>query len=116
MKYRPHTSPSLLETAATVWDYPARWELLLWYRCLRKYPYPSDVIAAIMAGERSKEYSHYPCRVSPEHWHIGRGHNKADPSKLLSRAKRSYRKAVRDEVIERHERKQRVVEQERVSA
>lgn len=109
-KYHPNLSArSLTTTDNHLTQYPAHWELLRWYRCWRKYPYPSDVIAALMVEMRTDGYAHYPCPVDPTHWHIGRGGNGADPRKLLQRAKRSYRKAVRDELWREYERKQALV-------
>lgn len=102
MKYHAYLSPRLLTTVEDpLRNYPAGWELLRWYRCLRKYPYESEVIAALVAEVRGEEYSHYPCPINPAHWHIGRGgppKNKAQ----YSQAKRVFRKAVRDEIWREH--------------
>lgn len=83
-------------------DYPAYWELMRWYLCWRKVPYPTEVIAALVAEGRSEEYSHYPCPLDPTHWHIGRGGGKKDHRRRLAQAKRTYRKAVRDEIWRAH--------------
>lgn len=110
MKYHAHRSPRTLTTTSDpLREYPATWELLRWYRCFRKVPYPTEIIASILAEERSSEYRHYPCPLDPTHWHIGRGGNRANPKYLVQRAKRTYRKAVRDEIWMEHE---RVVQQE----
>lgn len=106
MKYHANVSPRSLSTVTDpLREYPAHWELLRWYRCWRKYPYPNEVSAFLIAEKRSEEYRHYPCPVDSTHWHIGRGRNKADPAKLSQRAKRSYRKAVRDEIWREYEQK-----------
>ncbi len=112
MKYITYMSARDLQTPKSVMEYPAYWELMKWYKCWRKIPYPSEVIAAIIAEERSEEYRHYPCPLYPHHWHIGRGGGLADKRKLTQRAKRSYRKAVRDEIWAEHEEKLRVVREE----
>ena len=110
MRYHAHTSPRTLSTVTDpIRLYPAHWELMRWYDCWRKYPYPTDLIAALIADERPEEYRHYPCPVNPEHWHIGRGGNHADPKYRSQRAKRSYRKAVRDEIRTEIQGRQRVV-------
>lgn len=102
-KYHPHLSPRTLTTVDNpLLGYPAYWELMKWYKCWRKYPYPSEVIAALVVETRPEAYQHYPCPLDPTHWHIGRGRNGADPRKLAQRAKRSYRKAVRDEIWREH--------------
>ena len=83
--------------------YPAYWELMKWYFCWRKVPYPTEVIAALIVQDRSEEYSHYPCPlVDGAHWHIGRGGRNGDPKRRLAQAKRTYRKAVRDEIWRAH--------------
>lgn len=102
MRYRPEMSPSLLETALEdpLSGYPARWELMRWYLCWRKYPYPTEAIAFLVAEGRSAEYAHYPCPLDPTHWHIGRGGGQNGSKQRYIQAKRVYRKAVRDEKIE----------------
>ena len=103
MKYHPHLSPrSLVTVENPLVGYPKYWELLKWYTCWRKVPYESDAIAFLVADGRSEEYRHYPCPIHPEHWHVGRGRNQADPRKRIQRAKRTYRKAVRDEIWREH--------------
>lgn len=88
--------------------YPAYWELMKWYLCWRKYPYPSELTAAFVAEERAEGYRHYPCPLDPTHWHIGRGDGHKSVKHRLPQAKRTYRKAVRDEIWRNH-----VVQQER---
>ena len=113
MKYLTYVSPRTLSTVKDpIREYPSTWELLKWYLCWRKVPYLSEIFAAFLAEERSEEYGHYPCPVDPTHWHIGRGHNKADPRYRIQRAKRVYRKAVRDEIWAEHEERMSVLEQE----
>lgn len=114
VKYHANVSPRTLSTVNgdPLANYPKHWELLRWYKCWRKLPYPSDLIAALIAETRSEEYRHYPCPFEPTHWHIGRGGNRANPRQLLQRAKRTYRKAVRDEIWAEYEEKQRVVREE----
>lgn len=103
MKYRPHTSPRSLTTVVNpLLGYPDRWELMKWYLCWRKYPYPSEVIAALMVEVRNDEYAHYPCPLDGSHWHIGRGGGGNSSNKRLIQAKRTYRKAVRDEIWREH--------------
>ena len=100
MKYHTHRSPRTLETVQgdPLKSYPAYWELMKWYLCWRKVPYPSDAIAGLLVETRGEEYSHYPCPLDTSHWHIGRGGNKSDLKKRVQQAKRTYRKAVRDEI------------------
>lgn len=98
-RYRAYTSPrSLTTTTDHLRVYPQHWELMRWYLCWRKFPYPVEGHALLLAEGRGEEYSHYPCPKNPEHWHIGRGHNQAPKNMLTNRAKRVYRKAVRDEI------------------
>jgi hypothetical protein len=115
VKYHANMSPRSLSTVRDhIREYPARWELLRWYKCWRKLPYPSDLIAALIAEERPG-YSHYPCPYGEPHWHIGRGGNKANPAQLTQRAKRVYRKAVRDEIwadYEQEQQRQEAAQQE----
>lgn len=109
-RYFAHVSPRTLSTVTDpIRSYPANWELMHWYDCWRKYPYPVEVAAAIVAERRSEEYRHYPCPRDPSHWHVGRGGNQANPKYRLQRAKRSYRKAVRDEIRTEIEERMRVV-------
>lgn len=116
MKYHPNMSPRSLTTVEDhLRHYPKYWELMKWYTCWRKYPYPTEAIACLVAEGRSEAYSHYPCPLEPEHWHIGRGGGQADPRGRIQRAKRAYRKAVRDEIWRDHERKNRVVRNEESS-
>lgn len=99
MKYHPHVSPRSLTTVTNhLVGYPAIWELRLWYLCWRKYPYPTEVTAALVAEDRPPEYSHYPCPLDPTHWHIGRGGGANPRKQQIAQAKRVYRKAVRDEI------------------
>jgi hypothetical protein len=101
--YRPHTSPRALTTVKNpLSGYPAYWELMKWYLCWRKYPYPTEIIAALVVQDRPEEYSHYPCPLDPTHWHIGRGGGKQDVRRRHAQAKRVYRKAVRDEIWRNH--------------
>lgn len=102
--YKPHMPASELQTVRgdRLSSYPAHWELLRWYACWRKFPYQTEAIACLVSEARGPEYAHFPCRVDSSHWHLGRGGNKADPRKLLQRAKRVYRRAVRDEIWRRH--------------
>ena len=112
-------SPRALSTVQDnpLLGYPAHWELMRWYRCWRKYPYESEIHAALVAESRQEEYGHYPCPLDSQHWHVGRGGNRADPKKLTQRAKRTYRKAVRDEIWRAYEERERVVrENEETSA
>lgn len=103
MKYRPHTSPRELTTVVDpLRGYPARWELMRWYTCWRKYPYPTEVIAALIVEGRREEYAHYPCPMEPSHWHIGRGGGQNSANHRYIQAKRVYRKAVRDEIWRAH--------------
>jgi hypothetical protein len=104
VKYHANMSPRSLETVVDpLRGYPAYWELMKWYLCWRKVPYPSEVIAALIVETRSEGYSHYPCPLDPAHWHIGRGGGgPVDHSRRLSQAKRTYRKAVRDEIWRAH--------------
>jgi hypothetical protein len=92
--------------------YPAHWELMKWYLCWRKYPYPSEVVAALVVEARTDGYAHYPCPLDSTHWHIGRGGGRNTRSKQVPQAKRVYRKAVRDEIWREYEEKQRVVRQQ----
>lgn len=102
VKYHANVSPRALSTVTDpLAGYPAYWELKWWYLCGRKYPY-SEIVAAIVAEERGSEYSHYPCPVNPEHWHIGRGGGGRTYKQQIGQAKRSYRKAVRDEIWREH--------------
>lgn len=99
MKYHPNTAPSTLSTIEgdiTV-GYPRNWELRKWYLCWRKYPYPSEVVAALMSEER-EGYRHYPCPLGHPHWHLGRGAGSRPWHQQIAQAKRTYRKAVRDEI------------------
>jgi hypothetical protein len=106
VNYHPHMSPRSLTTVQDpLRGYPARWELMRWYLCWRKVPYPSDVIAALVVEERPEEYSHYPCPLDPTHWHIGRGGGQNSSNKRFIQAKRVYRKAIRDEIWRAHVRK-----------
>lgn len=101
--YHAHTpARSLSTTSDPLRQYPEIPELLWWYKCARKYPYPSDLIACLIAETRSEEYRHYPCPVDSTHWHVGRGQNNAEKKYLVQRAKRAYRKAVRDEIWREH--------------
>jgi hypothetical protein len=104
VKYHPHVSPrSLVTNAADVLSgYPARWELMRWYLCWRKFPYASEVIAALIVEDRAEGYSHYPCPLDPSHWHIGRGGGGNSSNKRYAQAKRVYRRAVRDEIWRDH--------------
>ena len=103
MKYHANLSPRSLTTVTDhLSGYPAYWELMKWYLCWRKYPYPTEIIAALVAEDRTEGYSHYPCPIDPTHWHIGRGHRDADKKKRHAQAKRVYRKAVRDEIWRAH--------------
>jgi hypothetical protein len=103
MKYHPHQSPRSLTTVTDhLRGYPAYWELMKWYLCWRKVPYPTEVIAALVVEDRPEEYSHYPCPMHPDHWHIGRGGGNTDPKRRFQQAKRTYRKAVRDEIWRNH--------------
>ena len=103
MKYHAHLSPRELSTVTKpLEEYPARWELMAWYVCWRKHPYAAEIHAALVAETRSEAYSHYPCPLDSTHWHIGRGGKDADPRKRLTQAKRTYRKAVRDEIWRAH--------------
>lgn len=109
MTYRPHTSARTLQTVQNpLSGYPAYWELMKWYTCWRKYPYPSEVIAALVVESRPGEYRHYPCPLDPFHWHIGRGDNTSSRNQRHTQAKRVYRKAVRDEIWREVEAKRRV--------
>ncbi len=76
--------------------------MMKWYLCWRKYPYPSEVIAALMVETRHEGYAHYPCPLDGSHWHIGRGGGGNSSSKRLIQAKRTFRKAVRDEIWREH--------------
>ena len=100
--YHPNMSPQSLVTAAEdpLSGYPKRWELMRWYLCWRKYPYPTEIIALLVAEARPEGYSHYPCPLDSTHWHIGRGGGQNGSKKRYIQAKRVYRKAVRDEKIE----------------
>lgn len=103
MKYHPHMSPRTLTTVKDpLVGYPAYWELNRWYLCWRKVPYPTEVIAALIVQDRPPEYSHYPCPIDSTHWHIGRGGGGKHPKHRLAQAKRTYRKAVRDEIWRAH--------------
>jgi hypothetical protein len=96
-------SPRSLQTVVDpLRGYPDRWELMRWYRCWRKYPYPTEVIAALVAEGRSEEYAHYPCPLDPTHWHIGRGGGANSAKQQFIQAKRVFRKAVRDEIWRAH--------------
>lgn len=100
MTYHAHLSPRSLTTVTDpIRQYPEHWELFRWYACWRKYPYPSEVIAALVVETRDEEYRHYPCPLEPHHWHIGR---KKASGNWLPSAKRRYRKAVRDEIWREH--------------
>lgn len=106
-------SPTALKTVVDpLRGYPAYWELMKWYLCWRKYPYPSEVIAALVVETRSEGYSHYPCPVDSDHWHIGRGDNSKSNRNKIPQAKRTYRKAVRDEIWQRYEENALVVQRE----
>lgn len=114
MKYHAHRSPRTLTTTDDhLREYPHTWELLKWYKCWRKVPYPTEILAAILADERSEDYRHYPCPIDSTHWHIGRGGNQANPKYLIQRAKRCYRKAVRDEIWAEYEERNRVDQEEK---
>lgn len=106
MKYHPNMSPRSLQTVKDgdfIRHFPKYWELMKWYLCWRKVPYQSEVIAALMVETRTDDvYSHYPCPLDNSHWHIGRGGGKTDPKRRLGQAKRTYRKAVRDEIWRAH--------------
>lgn len=103
MKYHANMSPRSLTTVKDpLSGYPAYWELMKWYLCWRKVPYPTEVIAALLAEARPEGYSHYLCPLDPSHWHIGRGGNKSNKKKRHAQAKRVYRKAVRDEIWRAH--------------
>jgi hypothetical protein len=109
MKYHPNMSPRSLTTVADpLKGYPAHWELMKWYLCWRKYPYPSEVISALVVEDRGDEYSHYPCPLDGQHWHIGRGGNSKPNHRKVPQAKRTYRKAVRDEIWREYEARKRV--------
>lgn len=112
MKYKAEVDPRQLSTVTDpLRGYPEIWELLLWYRCWRKYPYPSEVIAALVVQDRRDDYHHYPCPLGGEHWHIGRGSGGKRVRDLIAGAKRRYRKSVRDEILADYERRQRVEEE-----
>lgn len=101
--YHTHLSPRSLTTVEDpLRGYPARWEMMKWYRCWRKYPYPTEVIAGLVAEARVEGYSHYPCPLDPTHWHIGRGGKQNPSNKQHIQAKRVFRKAVRDEIWRAH--------------
>lgn len=112
--YHAEMSPLALMTVDDpLKGYPARWELMRWYRCWRKYAYPSDVVAALLAEARPDGYAHYPCPLDSTHWHIGRGGG-ANPAKQQHiQAKRVYRRAVRDEIWRAHVVRQAAEERER---
>lgn len=82
--------------------YPAYWELMKWYLCWRKVPYSTEIIATLLAETRGEEYSAYPCPLDAHHWHIGRGGGGKTNRERISQAKRTYRKAVRDEIWRSH--------------
>lgn len=113
--YHTNMSPQSLTTAGDdpLVGYPARWELMRWYLCWRKYPYPSEIIACLVAEARPEEYAHYPCPLDPTHWHIGRGGGGNTSKKRHIQAKRVYRKAIRDEKIEAYRVGQQQQEEER---
>jgi hypothetical protein len=114
LMYHPQMSPRSLETVVDpLIGYPARWELMRWYTCWRKYPYPTEVIAALVAEGRRQEYAHYPCPLDPTHWHIGRGGGQNPSKKRHIQAKRVYRKAVRDEIWRAHVVREEEQERER---
>jgi hypothetical protein len=98
--YHSQVSPRTLTTIPgdPISNYPARWELMLWYRCWRKYPYPTEAIAAIAVEGKSEDYAHYPCPIDPSHWHHGRGGGGRTSKQQHIQAKRVYRKAIRDEI------------------
>lgn len=99
MTYHAHMSPRLLTTVTDhIREYPARWELMKWYTCWRKYPYPTEITALLVAQARPEGYAHYPCPLEPTHWHIGRGGGQNTSNKRFIQAKRVFRKAVRDEI------------------
>lgn len=104
MIYHAQRSPRTLETVRgnPLSGYPAYWELMKWYLCWRKVPYQTEVIAALVVEERSEEYRHYPCRLDSSHWHIGRGGGGKPKKQQYAQAKRTYRKAVRDEIWREH--------------
>ena len=102
MKYQPYTSPRTLGVKDPIRHYPEIRVLMDWYLCTRKYPYPSEVIAAIMAEERDETYGHFLCTVDPTHWHIGRGGNHTTYRQKIVQAKRVFRKSVRDEIWREH--------------
>lgn len=104
--YKAFTSPFTLTTTEDhLRAYPKHGELMRWYLCLRKYPYAQETHAALVVFEKGEEYSHFPCQIDPTHWHIGRGHGKAPRNMLTQRAKRRFRKAVRDEIWAAHEKR-----------
>lgn len=106
--YHANMSPRTLSTVdRPLYEYPAHWELLRWYKCWRKLPYPTEILAFLIAEDR-EGYSHYPCPYNEPHWHIGRGGNRANPRQIGQRAKRVYRKAVRDEIWAEYEAKKSV--------
>lgn len=111
--YHANMSPRSLTTVSDpLKGYPAYWEIMRWYLCWRKYPYPTEVIAALIVETRGDEYSHYPCPVDKDHWHIGRGDNSKSNHHKHPQAKRTYRKAVRDEIWREYEERERVVREE----
>jgi hypothetical protein len=118
VKYHPNVSPFTLTTVKDhIREYPDYWELMKWYICWRKVPYPTEIIAALIAEERSDGYSHYPCPMDPDHWHIGRGGGRqTNKAKRFQQAKRVFRKAVRDEIWRNHVRKTEEAAGERRSA
>lgn len=102
MKYRPYTSPRSLGVQDPIREYPPLPVLMQWYLCTRKYPYPTEAIAALIVDDRDETYGHYLCTVDPTHWHLGRGGNHTTMRQKITQAKRVFRKAVRDEIWREH--------------
>ncbi len=103
MKYHANMSPRTLTTVVDpLKGYPAIWELMKWYTCWRKTPYVSEIHAVLIVEDRPDGYSHYPCPLDSLHWHIGRGGGGRTFHQRIPQAKRSYRKAVRDEIWREH--------------
>jgi hypothetical protein len=97
MRYRPYKSPLDLKTPRPHWSYPARWELIDWYVCTRKFPFDSlDEAQASAVTRTDGDYHGYPCPTGRKHFHVGRGAPRERPN--LEQARRTYRKSVRDEL------------------